>query len=38
MGREMVLEALHELTAYRREAALRAKGPKALIERIAPAF
>jgi len=37
-AREMVLDALRELTAYRREAALRAKGPKSLVERIAPAF
>ena len=37
-ARDMVLEALHELTVYRRETALRAKGPKALVERIASAF
>ncbi|HEY3782261.1 MAG TPA: type II toxin-antitoxin system HicB family antitoxin [Fimbriimonadaceae bacterium] len=37
-AREMVLDALHELTAYRREVALKSKGPKALIERIVPAF
>jgi len=37
-AREMVLEALHELTAYRRDQALRAKGPKTLIKRIAPVF
>ncbi len=37
-AREMVLDALHELTAYRRDQALRAKGPKTLIERIAPVF
>ena len=37
-AREMVLEALSELTAYRREAALRSTGPKTLIERVAPAF
>jgi predicted RNase H-like HicB family nuclease len=37
-AREMVLDALRELTAYRREQALRDKGPQAVIERIAPAF
>lgn len=37
-AREMVLDALHELTAYRREAALRVKSSAALIERVAPAF
>ncbi len=37
-ARDMVLDALHELTIYRREAALRGKGPQTLIERIAPAF
>ena len=37
-ARDMVLDALHELTLYRREAALRARGPKALIEHIAAAF
>lgn len=37
-AREMVLDALHELTAYRREQALSAVGPKTLIERIAAAF
>ena len=37
-AREMVLDALHELTRYRREAALRSKDPQALVEHIAPAF
>lgn len=37
-AREMVLDALRELTAYRRDAAHRAKGPRTLIERISPAF
>ena len=37
-AREMVMDALHELTAYRREVALRGKGPKTLVERIATAF
>lgn len=37
-ARTMVLDALHELTAYRREAAMKSKGPKAQIEHIAPAF
>jgi predicted RNase H-like HicB family nuclease len=37
-ARGMVLDALHELTAYRRETALKGKTPAALIERIAPAF
>ena len=37
-AREMVLEALKDLTGYRREAALRATSPKALIERFAPSF
>jgi predicted RNase H-like HicB family nuclease len=37
-AREMVLDALHELTAYRREAALQAKTRRAIIERIVPAF
>ncbi|HRJ25950.1 MAG TPA: type II toxin-antitoxin system HicB family antitoxin [Fimbriimonadaceae bacterium] len=37
-AREMVLDALHELTQYRREAAMRSKGPRALVEHIAPAF
>lgn len=37
-AREMVLDALHELTAYRRAKALNAKGPRTVIERIAPAF
>lgn len=37
-ARAMVLNALHELTTYRREVALKAKGPMAHIERIAPAF
>lgn len=37
-ARDMVLDALHEITLYRREAALRTRGPKALIEHIAAAF
>lgn len=37
-AREMVLDALRELTDYRREVAQRAKGPQTLIERISPAF
>ncbi len=37
-AREMVLAALHELTTYRREQAIRAKGPMTLVERIAPPF
>mgnify|MGYP003598400339 CR=1 FL=1 len=37
-AREMVLDALHTLTAYRREVAMMGKTPAALIERIAPAF
>jgi len=37
-AREMVLDALHELTAYRREAALKAKSASTLIERVPAAF
>ncbi len=37
-AREMVLDALRELTAHRRESALRSKSPAATIERISPAF
>lgn len=37
-ARDMVLDALHELTLYRRDAALRAKSPRSVIERVAPAF
>ncbi|MCC6685626.1 MAG: type II toxin-antitoxin system HicB family antitoxin [Fimbriimonadaceae bacterium] len=37
-AREMVLDALHELTAYRREQASLAKSSKSVVERIAPAF
>jgi hypothetical protein len=37
-ARETVLEALRDLTLYRREAALRAAGPKALVDRFAPSF
>ena len=37
-AREMVLDALHELTLYRRDAAIRAKGPHSVIERIAATF
>ena len=37
-AREMVLDALHELTIARREMALRSKGPKTLIEHVAPSF
>lgn len=37
-ARDMVLDALRELTAYRRDAALSSKGPRALIEHVAAAF
>jgi predicted RNase H-like HicB family nuclease len=37
-AREMVLDALREVTAFRREQAFKAKGKTALIERVAPAF
>ena len=37
-ARDMVLEALTELTGYRREVALRASSPKALFERFAPSL
>lgn len=37
-ARDMVLDALHELTLYRRESARRALGAKGLIERIAATF
>ncbi len=37
-ARDMVLDALHELTLYRREAALKAKSSRSVIERVAPAF
>lgn len=37
-AREMVLDALHELTLYRREVALKAKSSRSVIERVAPAF
>jgi predicted RNase H-like HicB family nuclease len=37
-AREMVLDALHEITTYRRDAALRGIGPSARIERFAPSF
>ncbi len=34
-ARDMVLDALRELTQYRREAALRAKSPRSVVERVA---
>jgi len=37
-AREMVLDLLHDLTVYRREAALSGKVPNTLIERFAPCF
>lgn len=37
-ARLMVLDALHELTLYRRDMALRGKSPRSVIERVAPAF
>lgn len=37
-AREMVLDALHELTLARRESAAAAKRPGAIVERTAPAF
>jgi predicted RNase H-like HicB family nuclease len=37
-AREMVLDALRELTAFRREQALRSQGPATLIERVAANF
>lgn len=37
-AREMVLDALHELTLARRESAAKAWKPGAIIERVAPAF
>jgi predicted RNase H-like HicB family nuclease len=37
-ARAMVLDALHELTLYRRESALKSKSPRSVIERVAPAF
>ncbi|HRF60278.1 MAG TPA: type II toxin-antitoxin system HicB family antitoxin [Fimbriimonadaceae bacterium] len=37
-ARSMVLDALHELTVYRREAALNAKSPRSVIERVAAGF
>src|SRR5687768_3079043 len=37
-ARELVLDALNELTAYRRDTALRSKGPETIIERITPVF
>lgn len=37
-AREMVLDALRELTAYRREQALRTKSALALVERMAASF
>lgn len=33
-ARDMVLDALRELTQYRREAALRAKSPRSVVERV----
>jgi antitoxin HicB len=37
-AREMVKDALRELTAYRREQALRTKGAEAVIEKLAANF
>lgn len=37
-AREMVLDALRELMAYRRDQALRIKGKNALVERLASGF
>lgn len=37
-AREMVLDALHELTLARRESAIRDSKPGVVMERIAPAF
>lgn len=37
-ARSMVLDALHELTAYRRAVALEGRTATTVVERIAPAF
>ncbi len=37
-AREMVLDALRELTSYRRDSALRSKSPSAAVERIPALF
>lgn len=37
-AREMVLDALRELTAFRREAAMQGRGPLATVERIVANF
>ncbi len=37
-AREMVMDAVHELTLARRQAALRARGSEAQIERVPVAF
>ncbi|MCZ7581399.1 MAG: type II toxin-antitoxin system HicB family antitoxin [Fimbriimonadaceae bacterium] len=37
-ARAMVLDALHEITLFRRESALKAKSPRSVIERVAPTF
>ncbi|GIK32174.1 MAG: type II toxin-antitoxin system HicB family antitoxin [Armatimonadetes bacterium] len=37
-ARAMVLDAFHEITLFRRESALKAKSPRSVIERVAPAF
>lgn len=37
-AREMVLDALREVTTFRREQAMKTKGKATLIERVAPAF
>jgi len=37
-AREMVMDALHELTTYRRESAMKARSSRSVIERVAPAF
>jgi antitoxin HicB len=37
-AREMVLDALRELTEYRREVALRSRGPHALVEHVSAIF
>lgn len=37
-AREMVLDALHQLTTYRRESAMKSRSARSVIERVAPAF
>lgn len=36
--RDMVFEALNEISAYRHESALRSTGPKTLIDRVPAVF